>query len=69
MSTDLPIVIEVVDDVAHTDRLVEILDEMLDGGMVTIEKCACSAMRPASGSAGIVTSAALTRHQRAQPAW
>jgi PII-like signaling protein len=38
LSTDLPVVIEVVDDAAHTDRLVEILDEMLDGGMVTMEK-------------------------------
>lgn len=38
LSTDLPIVIEVVDDAEHIDKLVEILDEMLDGGMVTMEK-------------------------------
>ena len=38
LSTDLPIVIEVVDDSAHIDRLTEILDEMMSGGMVTIEK-------------------------------
>jgi len=38
LSTDLPVVIEVVDDQAHADRLAEILDEMLDGGMVTMEK-------------------------------
>lgn len=38
LSTDLPVVIEVVDDAAHADRLVEILDEMMDGGMVTMEK-------------------------------
>ena len=38
LSADLPIVIEVVDDAAHVDRLTEILDEMLDGGMVTMEK-------------------------------
>jgi PII-like signaling protein len=38
LSTDLPVVIEVVDDQVHADRLVEILDEMLDGGMVTMEK-------------------------------
>ncbi len=38
LSTDLPVVIEVVDDQEHADRLVEILDEMLDGGLVTIEK-------------------------------
>jgi uncharacterized protein len=36
--TGLPIVIEVVDDLAHTEHLVEILDEMLDGGMVTMER-------------------------------
>src|SRR5882724_5361640 len=38
LSTDLPVVIEVVDDAAHADRLTEILDEMLAGGMVTMEK-------------------------------
>ena len=39
LSTDLPVVIEVVDDQAHADKLVEILDEMLDGGgLVTMEK-------------------------------
>lgn len=38
LSADLPVVIEVVDDAAHVDRLTEILDEMLDGGLVTMEK-------------------------------
>ena len=39
LSTDLPVVIEVVDDAAHADRLVEILDEMMvQGGLVTMEK-------------------------------
>ena len=38
LSTDLPVVIEVVDDAEHVDRLTDILDEMLDGGLVTIEK-------------------------------
>lgn len=38
LSTDLPVVLEVVDDAAHMDRLTEILDEMLDGGLVTVEK-------------------------------
>jgi PII-like signaling protein len=38
LSADLPVVIEVVDDAAHVDRLTEILDEMLDGGLVTVEK-------------------------------
>jgi PII-like signaling protein len=38
LSTDLPVVIEVVDDPEHADKLVAILDEMLEGGLVTIEK-------------------------------
>ncbi|HEX4355244.1 MAG TPA: DUF190 domain-containing protein [Polyangiales bacterium] len=38
LSTDLPIVIEVVDDAEHIAKLTQILDEMLVGGMVTLEK-------------------------------
>jgi hypothetical protein len=38
LSTDLPVVIEVIDDQEHTDKLVMILDELLDGGMVTMER-------------------------------
>jgi PII-like signaling protein len=39
LSTDLPVLIEVVDDDAHIDRLLVILDEMLTGGaLVTIER-------------------------------
>jgi PII-like signaling protein len=39
LSADLPIVIEVVDDQAHVDELLPILDEMLTGGaLVTMEK-------------------------------
>lgn len=39
LSTDLPVLIEVVDDAAHVDRLLPILDEMLTGGaLVTIER-------------------------------
>ena len=37
LSTDLPVVIEVVDDREHADKLVAILDEMLEGGLVTME--------------------------------
>jgi uncharacterized protein len=38
LSTDLPVVIEVVDDQAHVDRLLPILDEMVTGGaLVTVE--------------------------------
>ncbi len=39
LSSDLPVVIEVVDDQAHIDRLLPILDEMVTGGaLVTVER-------------------------------
>lgn len=38
LSGDVPIVIEVVDSQEHIDRLVRILDEMMSGGLVTLEK-------------------------------
>jgi len=39
LSADLPVVLEVVDDQAHADRLVSILDEMLQGSaLVTMER-------------------------------
>ncbi len=39
LSADLPIVVEVVDDQEHVDKLMPILDEMLGGGaLVTLEK-------------------------------
>lgn len=38
LSSDLPVVIEVVDTEEHIERLVPILDDMLDDGLVTIEK-------------------------------
>src|SRR5918994_6883220 len=39
LSTDLPVVIEVVDDQAHIDRLLPILDEMItSGALVTVER-------------------------------
>ena len=38
LSEDLPVVIEVVDSEEHVARLVPILDEMVQEGLVTIEK-------------------------------
>ena len=38
LSTDLPIVVEVVDSEEHIQRLLAILDEMDAGGLVTLEK-------------------------------
>jgi uncharacterized protein len=38
-SSDLPVLIEVVDDEAHVDQLLPILDEMITGGaLVTVER-------------------------------
>jgi PII-like signaling protein len=38
LSTDLPVVIEVVDSEEHVERLMPILDEMVTEGLVTLEK-------------------------------
>jgi PII-like signaling protein len=39
LSTDLPVLIEVVDDEAHVERLLPIRDEMVTGGaLVTVER-------------------------------
>jgi len=39
LSGDLPIVIEVVDDEAHMEKLIPILDEMVTGGaLITMER-------------------------------
>lgn len=39
LSSDLPVLIEVVEDRSHVDRLLPILDEMICGGaLVTVEK-------------------------------
>lgn len=39
LSADLPILVEIVDDQEHVDKLIPILDEMItQGALVTIEK-------------------------------
>ena len=38
LSSDLPIVVEVVDTEEHIERLLPILDDMIDDGLVTMEK-------------------------------
>jgi hypothetical protein len=39
LSSDLPVIVEVVDDEAHVERLLPILDEMVTGGaLVTVER-------------------------------
>lgn len=49
LSTDLPVLIEVVEDEPHVERLLPILDEMITGGaLVTVE-----AVRVVKYAAGI----------------
>jgi PII-like signaling protein len=38
LSEDLPVVVEVVDSEEHIERLLPVLDEMVQGGLVTLEK-------------------------------
>ena len=39
LSTDLPVLLEVIDDEAHVEKLLPILDEMVTGGaLVTVER-------------------------------
>jgi PII-like signaling protein len=52
LSSDLPVLIEVVDDEAHSKTLLAILDEMLEGGaLVTMEKVRVLKYAPGGGSA------------------
>jgi len=38
LSQDLPIVVEVVDSTEHIEKILPQLDEMVEGGLVTLEK-------------------------------
>ena len=38
LSQDLPVVIEVVEDAERIERILPRLDEMVDGGLITLEK-------------------------------
>jgi uncharacterized protein len=46
LSSDLPIVIEVVDRESHVRTVMPDLDEMIGGGMVTLEKVDVTLYRP-----------------------
>jgi PII-like signaling protein len=41
LSMDLPIVIELVDNEENVQRFLPVLDGMMEGGMVTLEKVKC----------------------------
>ncbi len=48
MSRDLPIVLEVVETQERIEQLLPQLDEMVDGGLITLEKVRVILYRPAS---------------------
>ncbi len=48
LSEDLPVVIEVVDEEEKVRAILPALDEMLDGGLITIEKVEVIRYRPHS---------------------
>jgi len=50
LSSDLPIIIEVVDKQSKIRSIMPDLDEMLDGGMVTLEKVEVALYRPSTKS-------------------
>jgi PII-like signaling protein len=46
LSTDLPMVIEIVDESQKIQAFLPVLDEMMDGGLVTLEKVQVIHYRP-----------------------
>ena len=48
LSTDLPMVIEIVDEPRKIEAFLPMLDEMMDGGLVTLEKVQVIHYRPHS---------------------
>ena len=38
LSSDLPVIVEVVDDEENLQRILPLLDEMMGGGLITMEK-------------------------------
>jgi PII-like signaling protein len=49
LSEDLPVVIEIVDEPARIDAILPILDEMVEEGMVTLERVRIVAYRSSAG--------------------
>jgi uncharacterized protein len=46
LSQDLPLVLEVVDDAERIERILPKLDEMISGGLITLEKVRVILYRP-----------------------
>ncbi len=52
LSEDLPVLVEVVDTPAHVERLTAILDEMVQEGLVTMEKVRVLRYAPGPAAGG-----------------
>ena len=51
LSSDLPVVIEIVDSAERIDAIMPVLDEMVEEGLVTVEKVHVVAYRAAEPKA------------------
>jgi len=52
LSTDLPVVVEVVEREEKIQEVLPELDEMMGGGLITLERARVILYRPESGSSG-----------------
>lgn len=48
LSQDLPIILEIVESQERIEQILPRMDEMLDGGLITLEKVRVILYRPAS---------------------
>ena len=62
LSQDLPVVIEVVEYTERIEKILPRLDEMLDGGLITLEKAHVILYRPKKGGSNEVAA----RHDHGQ---
>ena len=47
LSQDLPIILEVIESIERIEKILPRLDEMVDGGLITLEKVRVILYRPA----------------------
>jgi len=52
LSTDLPVIVEVVDDEENLQRILPTLDELMGGGIITMEKARVVMYRAAESTEG-----------------
>jgi len=50
LSTDLPVIVEVVDDEENLQRILPALDEIMGGGLITLEKARVVMYRSGDGA-------------------